>query len=117
MTREEILADIYKVKRVCRGTPLFDQATRDTLTSQLSACHNDAERADLVSQMATLLGMVSLQVGYDWASVQSLIYSFQENCGQDLNGVISSYAFDGQNHDVVCPACGAPQHFQSPLAG
>lgn len=117
MTREEILADIYLVKRVCRGNPLFDQATRDTLTSQLSACHTDVDRAALVVHMATLLGVPSLQVAYDWASVQSLIYGFQENCGQDLNGLISSYAFDGQSHDVLCPTCGAPQHFQSPLAG
>jgi hypothetical protein len=117
MTREEILAEIYMVKRVCRGLPLFDQATRDTLTSQLSACHTDAQRGVLVGQMAILLGVPSLPVAHDWASVQTLIYSFQENCGQDFNPIISSYAFDGQSHDVLCPSCGAPQHFQSPLAG
>jgi hypothetical protein len=117
MMREELLDEICKVKRVCRGLPLFDQHTRDTLTGELNSCRTDADRAVIVQQMAGLLGLASLDISTDAHTVQSLIYSFKENCGRDFNAVISTYPFDGQIRDVNCPGCGAPQHFQSPLVG
>lgn len=117
MTREEILAEIIKVKRVCRGVPLFDQATRDSLTAQLNDCVTEDDRTSLITAMGSILGLPDLMIPDDAHSIQTVIYSFQENCGQDFNAVISTYPFDGQSRDVVCPKCGAPQHFQSPVAG
>lgn len=117
MTRDEILVEIGKVIRVCRGAPRFDLATRDSLTAQLSACQSDSARATLRDQIGTLLGVSLASVAPTWLNVQTIIFSFQENCGQDFNSIISTYPFDGLPRDVACPKCGTMQHFQSPLAG
>jgi hypothetical protein len=115
MTREEILVEISKVKRVCRGKPLFEQATRDSLTAKLGACRTDEHRIALLAHISTILDIkASLPADMGGHAIQSLIYSFKENCGHDFNKVISTYPFDGKIRDVKCPGCGAPQHFQSP---
>lgn len=121
MTREEILADLYLVNRVCRGLPTFDQATRDTLTARLATCRADADYAAVLTQMEAALSLQSgalvNAVKHECNAIQSVIYSFRENCGQDFNKIIATYPFDGRSRDVVCPKCGAAQHFQSPNIG
>jgi hypothetical protein len=118
MTREDLLLELHKVKRVCRGLPLFDQATRDSLTAELAAAQTDDDRIALLARMSTILGlMASLPADMDANTIQSVIYSFNETCGHDFNAVIGTYPFDGQIRDVKCPGCGAAQHFQSPSVG
>jgi phospholipase C len=117
MTREELLLELHKVKRVCRGLPLFDQAARDSLTAQLAAAQNETDRSVVIQTMASILGLTALMIADDPSTIQSVIYSFQENCGHDFNAVIGTYPFDGQIRDVTCPGCGAAQHFQSPSVG
>lgn len=117
MTREAIIAELYAVKRVCRGTPIFDQATRDSLTAQASRCVTTADRSALIARMTSILGSSPVHADADIHTIQSVIYGYQNNCGQNFNDVISTYPFNGQSWDVTCPNCGNPQHFQSPLMG
>lgn len=99
----------HSIKRRCRG-PFEDSASAVLERMKRSRHIQGQEVAELVGDEASTAAAIGRLIGSHPDAARALKDAAHGGCGQDLAEEIEQLPADGESHDFVCPACGAPHH-------
>lgn len=94
VTLDEAMALVCSVARTCKGAIKPGK---------------EAEYAEMRDAVGYTGGQAQ---GYDLGAMDAVL---RNQCGYNINDVITAYPFDGQEHFVKCPKCHNQFSFRSPI--
>jgi hypothetical protein len=115
MTRTQAETDIRKIDRRCRGKQVIPSPDREELRARWDDILSRKNWRDAVLFKMALEEVINRSAGpvvqNDWEgmfrAIASLLYSFRDDCGYDVNNlIVASFPFDGRDCEAPCPKCG-----------